>query len=189
MDADLAQRYFLAAQESPGGWLIAGIGLRAAAERLDYFKYPARDDESPISFFSEYHLLVGLAFENILKGFITLVRMEQKEQEILPRECYIHKLEALATRPECAELNITDEEMAAFARLSPYIEWAGRYPHPRRASDMIAKGSSSIFHRMEQDLWDRITLALKERAWIMKGGGEAQGGYRLYTSPPTRRIE
>jgi hypothetical protein len=52
MDADLAQRYFLAAQESPGGWLIAGIGLRAAAERLDYFKYPARDDESPISFIS-----------------------------------------------------------------------------------------------------------------------------------------
>jgi hypothetical protein len=115
--------------------------------------------------------------------------MEKAEQEILPRECYIHKLETLATRPECAELSITDDEMAALARLSPYIEWAGRYPLPRRASDMIVRGYSSSHHKMEHDLWDRVVPVLKERAWIMKGGGKAQGGYRLYTSPPVRRIE
>jgi len=43
---ELKERFFSAAQESPGGWLITAMSLRAAAARLDWLTAPVRDDES-----------------------------------------------------------------------------------------------------------------------------------------------
>ncbi|MBI2224019.1 MAG: hypothetical protein HYU44_03525 [Betaproteobacteria bacterium] len=180
MDATLKERFFLAGQESPGSWMLQGLSLKAASARLDWEAHPARDDEPTLSFLAEYHMLLGLAFENVLKGFISLVRLEKRTLPPLPRECHVHRLEDLAIRPECAELALTATELETLARLSPYIEWAGRYPVPKRSSEMIAKLSSNREREKEEALWERLVPLLHERAWVMKGGPKSMGGYKLH---------
>ena len=181
MDAELKERLFLASQESPGSWLLQALRLHAAAERLDWEKFPIRDDEPTTSFVAEYQMLLGLAFENVLKGFISLIRLETGETPPLPRECHIHKLETLAERIECQELALTDDEIKSLARLSPYIEWAGRYPTPKKFSEVIAIVSGNQEREATRKLWERLVSLLYERAWVMKGGPASMNGYKLYT--------
>lgn len=183
MDPELKERYFLAGQESPGSWLMQALSLRAAAGRLDWMTLPPHDDEPTVSFLAEYHMLLGLAFENLLKSFISLVRLEAGLSPPLPRECHVHSLEDLATRPECIELSISADDIKALTRLSPYIEWAGRYPVPKKSSEMIATASSSREREAEHQLWERLVPLLHERAWVMKGGPESMGG----TKPHMKR--
>lgn len=179
MDSELKDRLFLAEQQSPGGWLLQALSLKAAASRLDWMKHPPLDEEPTVSFIAEYHMLLGLAFENLLKGFISLIRLEQGEVPTLPRECHVHRLEKLAIRVECTELALSEGEVATLARLSPYIEWAGCYPVPKHSSAMIVLYSGNHEYYAEQELWERLVPMLYERAWIMKGGPESMGGYKL----------
>lgn len=181
MDSKLKERFFLAAQESPGAWLIQGLSLRAAAARLDWFSMPTRDDE-PLSFIGEYHMLLGLAFENLIKGFISLVRLEAGELPPLPKSyLFGHDLVELANHPECAGLALSKSEIETLDRLSPYVVWAGRYPLPKKAYEFITIGTSSRDRENEHKLWERLVPLLHDRAWVMKGGPESMGGYKLYT--------
>ncbi|MDB5815978.1 MAG: hypothetical protein JWM03_889 [Rhodocyclales bacterium] len=179
MDQELKDRFFKAEQESPGSWLLQALSLRAAADRIDEKSSPVRD-EPLVSFLAEYHLLLGLAFENLLKGYIALVRLESGLTTSLPKDCYVHRLETLAVRSECSTLQLTAEEIGTLARLSPYIEWAGRYPLPKRSSDMITVYSGNREREVEQALWGRLVPLLHERAWIMKGGPLSMSGIKLY---------
>ena len=180
MDAELRERLFLASQESPGSWLLHALRLNAAAERLDWEKNPIRDDEPATSFIAEHQMLLGLAFENVLKGFISLIRLESGKTPPLPRECHIHKLERLAERVECQELALTVHKLASLARLSPYIEWAGRYPTPKKFTELIVISSGTHERAVTRELWNRLVPLLLERAWVMKGGPESMGGHKLY---------
>jgi len=179
MNDEDAERTFRAEWESPGSWFLQARGLYAAAQRLDPTKHPCRDDEEALSFHAEHDLLVGLAFENLLKGFIVLVRLELGHSPALPKECYVHELEFLASRSECAALEISADELVLFTRLSPYIIWAGCYPVPKKAKEMIVQAWSGE-HEAEDRLWKRISPLLYERAWIMKGGPESMGGSKLF---------
>ncbi len=185
MDEVLMARSFLAAQQSPGGWLLQALSLRSASQRLDWNTFPAIKDEYGFAFIAEYHLLLGLAFENLLKGYITLVRLEKKLDPPFPRECYTHRLEELAGRPECQSLELTAAELTVLSRLSPYVEWKGKYPLPKKAIEMSHKTGSTRERDAENALWLRLVPLLKQRAWIMKGGPESMGGYRLYIQRPT----
>jgi hypothetical protein len=180
MDPELKERFFRAEQESPGSWLLQALSLYAAAGRLDWKTFPPRDDEPTVSFLAEYHMLLGLAFENILKGFISLVRLETGQSPPLPRDCHVHRLEDLAARPECIDLLLSVDELQALTRLSPYIEWAGRYPVPKKSSEMIGIMSGSHEREAEHRLWNRLVPLLRERAWVMKGGPKSMGGRKLH---------
>lgn len=180
MNPELKDCLFQAAQESPGSWLLQALRLRAAADRIDETSIPVRDDEPLVTFLAEYHLLLGLAFENLLKGYIALVRLESGMSPSLPKDCYVHTLETLAVRPECSTLQLTAEEIGALARLSPYIEWAGRYPLPKRSNNIVPIYSGSREREVEQALWSRLVPLLHERAWVMKGGPLHMGGIKLY---------
>ena len=98
MEEELRERFFNSAQESPGGWLLRALSFRAAAARLDWQVLPPRDNEPVISLLAEYRMLLGLAFENLLKAIISLVRLNAGISPALPKECHIHALETLAGR-------------------------------------------------------------------------------------------
>ena len=143
MEEELRERFFNSAQESPGGWLLRALSLRAAAARLDWQVLPPRDNEPVISLLAEYRMLLGLAFENLLKAIISLVRLNAGISPALPKECHIHALETLAGRPECLLLAFTSGELQLLAHPSPFIEWAGRYPIPKKPSQFLPIGSSN----------------------------------------------
>lgn len=130
-----------------------------------------------------------MAFECLLKGFISLVRLENGESPPLPKDCYTHRLEALARRPECVSLAITMEEMEALSRLSPYIEWSGRYPVPKRAKELHFVGVSNFDRDAELRLWHRLVSLLGDRAWVMKGGPVSKGGYKLYLDGRKEKLD
>lgn len=180
MDHELKERLFLGGQESPGSWLLQALRLRAAADRIDDNINPVRDEEPLVSFMAEYNMLLGLAFENLLKGYISLVRLEAGLSPALPKDCHVHKLESLANRPECVGLNISAGDLQSLGRLSPYIEWAGRYPLPKRVGEMIPITSCSQEHKAELSLWTRLVPLLHERAWVMKGGPSGMGGVKFH---------
>ena len=181
MDDDLKDRFFEAAEESPGSWLLRGMSLRAAAARLDWRTTPVRDDENTMSFLAEYQMLLGMSFENLLKGIITLNRIEKSEKPFLHKECTNrHQLKVLAMRSELDELSLTDEDLSVLERLSMYIEWAGRYPIPKKVGgyEPICHGNRE--YEAELLLWERLAQPLLKQGWVMKGGPKRLGGYRLY---------
>jgi len=169
-----------ATDQSPGAWYLQALDLKASAKRLDWVTNPCKMDEDALSFVNVYQFLLGLSFENLLKGIISLERAKKGNVPYLPKSTYIHDLEKLANSPECSTLGFTNEELALLSRLTPYIEWAGRYPLPKNYDNMIVKTHSSMDYKKELSLWNRIAEPLIKEGWIMKGGPEEKGGNRLY---------
>jgi hypothetical protein len=77
-------------------------------------------------------------------------------------------------------LSLSTEEISLLDELSPYIEWAGRYPLPKKAEAFIVLGHGSREHEAELVLWERLAEPLVNKAWVMKGGSSRLGGKRLY---------
>lgn len=177
---ELRERFFEATEESPGSWLLSALRLRAAAARLDWIAVPVRDDEDTVSFVQVYRMLLGLAFENVLKGIISLVRIESGQRPPLPRDCLHHSLRTLATRPECAALGLTEAEINLLDDMTPFVEWSGKYPLPKKAEGYLLAGHGNREHAAELALWNRAVQFLADQCWVMKGGPERLGGYRLY---------
>ena len=189
LDPELKERMFGAAEESPGSWLVTGMNLRAAAARLDWRKAPVREEEASVGFMAVYRMLLGLAFENILKGVITLARLQTGQRPPLPPECLHHSLAKLASRSECAMLALSAQEIALLDNITPFVEWAGKYPLPKKQKDYRGGfHTSSYEHDAEVALWDRLTGVLAEHAWVMKGGPERLGGKRLHVNKEKRGV-
>lgn len=180
IEPELKERFFAAAEESPGAWLITAMSLHAAAARLDWLTAPARDDEASTSFLREYRMLLGLSFENLLKGIISLVRIEAGERPPLPPKCFSHSLAKLATQPEVKIVNLSAQEVSLLDSMTPFVEWSGRYPLPKKYESYTASCHSNHEHDAELLLWERLADFLADRSWVMKGVSARTGGNRLY---------
>jgi hypothetical protein len=95
--------------------------------------------EKRFAFFHSYMLLVGLAFENLIKGILigrnpALVDREKIESGILGRKG--HGI-AEGAREIIA---LTSDECRLLQRIEEYLFWAGRYPLPL---------TSGIYHNSE----------------------------------------
>lgn len=172
MDSNLKEQLFSNSQESSGSWLLKGLNLKAAADRLDWKRFPCEDEENATSFIGVYKMLLGLAFENILKGYISLIRLENNEVEILPNCYLIHDLKKLAEKSECQALQMTFDEINILDGFSAYVIWAGCYPVPKEFKKMQSISSSSKEYTATLVLWERIANLLQEKAFITQGDRE-----------------
>jgi len=186
MDPKIKDIIYEAGPESPGSWFLQGLNLRVAADRLDWIKNPVREEDKSISLLAEYRLLMALSFENLLKGLIMLQRLEKNQSPSFPKKCYTHNLEKLAKMIDFADIKIEQHEIELLSCLTPYIEWAGRYPLPKRKEEIVAIYHGTRQRDNELMLWNKLANILKERAWIMKGGPESKGGSRLYLKKKTQ---
>jgi hypothetical protein len=185
---ELKERFFAAAEESPGSWVITAMSLRAAAARLDWLTAPVRDDEFSVGFMREYRMLLGLSFENLLKGIICLVRLEAGQRPPLPRECFHHSLATLATRSEVGIVSLSPQEIALLDNMTPFIEWSGKYPLPKKLEGYTGSSHSNHEHDAELVLWERLAAFLADQSWVMKGGPERMGGNKLYIKKSHRGV-
>ncbi len=84
MDKFLKTLLFNCRLESPGSWLVNALWLKRAAEEIDYWN--TADINSPEGNFGfmihVYKLLLGLSFENLLKGIVVAQRGSARSTKI-----------------------------------------------------------------------------------------------------------
>ena len=128
-------------------WLDQAKQLKMAADSIlpaltEAFAIPPASpgaQEKRFAFFHSYMLLIGLAFENLIKGICigrdpTLVNRERIEGGILSRGGH-----GIADGAKQI-LDLASNESQLLQRVEEYLFWAGRYPLPLK---------STIYHNSE----------------------------------------
>lgn len=179
MDSDVQEWVFSSAERSPASWLVRALQLREAAKRLDWI-HDLAAKEGGLGFVAEYRLLLGLSFENLVKGIVVAQRLRKDDADPL-RGILHHKLSRLFREIDSSCLALDNEEVTHLEGLTPYIEWAGRYPLPKKAKDYFMRGHSSTEHNLELVLWNRLFAYLKQIGWMPKGKSGEEGWFFLLT--------
>ncbi len=180
MEPEIKKNRFEATNESPGAWLIQAMELKVAADRLYWADHPIQDGEATVSLISVYKMLIGLSFENLLKGIILLRKIEDSGKGGLPTDCYTHRIDELLRVLAPRDNSLESEEEAHLKTLTPYIRWAGRYPLPKKKEELIPITHSNVERRIEVSAWQKLCSDLRDRGWVTKGKAVENGGYRLY---------
>jgi len=80
-----------------------------------------------------YYLLMGYAFENLLKGtIISMMDKIEKSKEKLPDLLNSHNLNKLC---QIANIYLDDPEALMLEDIEKYVLWEGRYPIPKKIED------------------------------------------------------
>ncbi len=184
MDRKYKKIAFDAATESPGSWLIEAMQLKVAAERIDWLFKPVTEAEQTLSLMTTYRLLIGLSFENLIKGILHAQGNKVIENGKFTKLFSKHDLKDLANKLDPSEINITENEKNILKDLTPYVIWAGRYPLPRNKNDIIAKCHGSAEYKRELELWEKLKEYLANISWIMKGTPGKKSYHKLYMRKP-----
>jgi len=186
MDTKLKEIIFDAATESPGSWLFQAMQLKVAAERTDWLFKPVIEDEKTSSLMTTYRFLIGLSFENLIKGILHTQGNKVTENGKFTKLFSKHDLVYLVKKLDPSKINITKEEKNILNELTPYVIWAGRYPFPKYQNDIIAQFHSSTEHKRELELWEKLKEHLANISWIMKGAPGEKGYHKLYIRKPEK---
>lgn len=149
----------------PKRWKFLALKLKHAADRLyehgfdafyNWKKYVNSDDENMILLEGDkvydeeflftydmeiipiYYLLIGFAFENLLKAILIERTLKKEEKPItkFPNLLKDHDLLNLCNK---ARINLENEEEVLLKDISDYIIWEGRYPIPLNKQEFTPK--------------------------------------------------
>jgi hypothetical protein len=178
---ELKNTSFECNMESPEAWLNAAWKLKRAAEEIDTFSLLGRGfsnhtakgrDAELLLLMPVYRLLMGLSFENLLKGIIVAHGKPAGSKGKLDKSFKEHEISKLLEQLDTNKCALISEEREILKELQQYVIWAGRYPIPLTAKNyQIALAYSSEKHRKELILWERLAEHLKDIGWIKKGDG------------------
>ncbi len=123
-----------------------------------------------LSFVSTYMLIMGFAFENLLKAIavsrrlITLNNSKLKFDSSLPKTKSQHSLSQYC---KALKVELTSEETDYLKRIEEYVYWAGRYPLPINSSEYIKCCSENLLSfsttdtRISDNLFTKLSELLK----------------------------
>lgn len=172
MDEFLKDILFNCGLQSPGSWLMSALWLKRAAEEIDYWKHYNADINSTEGDFQfmvpVYKLLLGLSFENLLKGIVVAQRGSGGSGGKIEKDLTTHRIKDLLGLVDLSAVSISDKEKSLLIDLEQYVVWAGRYPLPKKSADLFAKMDSSNDNKNRLALWDRLFTHLKSIGWITK---------------------
>jgi hypothetical protein len=184
MDTKLKRDTFDATTESPASWLLQAMQLKVAAERMDWLFKPVTEDEQTCSLMTTYRFLMGLSFENLIKGILHSQGHKVVENGKFTKLFSKHDLRYLVSKLDHSKINITTEESNILHELTPYVKWAGRYPLPKYHNDIIVQMHGSTERWLELELWEKLRKHLASISWIMKGTPGGKGYHKLYVQKP-----
>jgi hypothetical protein len=143
--------------------------LKRASDEIDVFSIPGFSNDIPegprgdiAQLMLIYRFLVGLSFENLLKGLLITQGIVAGKDGKLDGNFKTHSLTGLIKRVDTTRFKISRHEKSLLKDLEKFISWAGRYPIPLDSCDYtIALGYSDREHKMEAELWERIVSYIK----------------------------
>lgn len=180
IDESLRRKIFENILESPGAWLMNAWWLKRAAEEIDWWTHRNADIQSPEGDFQfmvpVFHMLLGLSFENLLKGIVVAQRGSAGKAGLVDGDLTTHRMHDLVALLDQASVPISTKELAILTQLERYVVWAGRYPLPKRQEDIFVQTWSVEERQLMLSLWDRLYGVLRSMGWLTKGNGS-----RLWT--------
>ena len=166
--------------DSPKSWLHTAWQLKRAAEEIDIFNLPGRGfsngtakgrDVELLLLTSVYRFLMGLSFENLLKGIIIAHGTPAGSKGKLNNHFKSHDFNMLLKKLDYTKCSLTREEEEILKEQQQFVKWAGRYPISTKVEDYtIAQGYSSKKNRKELELWERLSEHINEVGWANKCG-------------------
>ncbi|MFZ1720592.1 MAG: hypothetical protein WAU28_04585 [Candidatus Moraniibacteriota bacterium] len=178
--------------DSPGSWLLLAMELKMAADKLDILKLPLKDHRTADAYPRAYRLLMGLSFENLIKGIIILNKINGTKKPITEgdiNDLMNHELEILAKKiPQSGSITLLAEDFIILEEFTPYIVWAGRYPLQKGYGFPVIVGNEKEEYKISNKygksliLWEKMAEYLRKESWIIKGEGKSRS--RLYVATP-----
>jgi hypothetical protein len=171
------------AAESPAQWLFSASMLRRAASRVDWLDSrnfsdeldpkptrptPWGNDPDLVSLLPVNRMLMGLSFENLLKGLLVAGGVPPLKGRSLSKDLGNHDLGNLLVRVNKPPLFFTPDERKLISDLSDFVVWQGRYPIPKSEHNFgggIYVISDLDTHKQEHDLWYRLRDRLVSIGW------------------------
>lgn len=185
----IKRRSFENRKDSPIEWLYTAWTLKRAAEEIDTFSIQGRSlsshkakggDAGLLLLRPVYRLLMGLSFENLLKGIIIAHGKATEYEGKLDRSLKTHNINKLLDKLGANKCPLSEEEKNILKEFTEDIVWTGRYPIPKdEDSHQIVIGYSSKKHPQELKLWERLSEHLKDVGYIKLNDG-VKINYRDY---------
>ena len=127
---------------------------------------------------SVHRLLLGLSFENLIKGLLiahgTPGGVNGKLNPTLRKhigESLLHELR----KTGCTKCTFNRGEKKTLAGFEPYVVWSGRYPVSTKPGDFSIETSYTTGeHARTLALWDRLFDHLKEVPQLEKDSGTVE---------------
>ncbi len=176
---------FSAPEDDPGVWLIFAIEFKELADRIDWMK-----NKEDSYFIKQYLLLMGLSFENMLKGLIVLSNINKNVKPIPKWMENTHDLKKIAEElVKLGDTNLSGDDFPILEELTLYIKWLGRYPTQKTKDAVYIKemsdfpnakhvGDSSTNYTTRLIFWNKLYKYFKKEGYIIKGIGNER--FRLY---------
>ena len=144
----LAEQFMLRAN-SPESWRGSARALKVCADLVFVSHRRAVDAviggnvseamRGGIAIGPVFFFLAGLAIENLVKGLLVLHGGVEAHRASLPGELKGHGIWARVAR---LKISLSPEEAQLVRRLETAVEWAGRYPVPREATEPLGSDTS-----------------------------------------------
>jgi hypothetical protein len=93
--------------------------------------------------FPVFNLLMGLSFENLLKGIVAAQRGSAGSSGAPDKDLTTHDTKKLVALIDQTAIPISMDDEALLLKLENYVVWAGRYPFPKREEDLFVKIQSN----------------------------------------------
>jgi len=164
--------------KSPASWLVMAHHLKWCADRVCWFNVEYRayrlteDEHMSLGFvIPTYRMLLGLSFENLLKGIVIAQGKSVAEGGKLKKEFKTHDTQSLLSEINWSKFSLSTQERELLCELKHYVVWQGRYPIPTKKEEYRISFHESTAYRIEQELWTRISEYLQDIGWCLKANG------------------
>jgi hypothetical protein len=147
--------FYELALKSPRPWLVSAYRLKRSAEKIFCWKYK-NDRNSPEGDLYVHELLLGLSFENLLKGIVAAQRGSAGSDGKMDNDLTTHDMGKLVKLIDSTKVSISDSEKKVLIDLKSYVDWAGRYPIPKKVDGLFDKVHSYEEYKTKLLLWDRL---------------------------------
>jgi hypothetical protein len=173
--------------DSPASWFLTAWKLKRTADEIDWLddnhqprQWPTAHDQEKAFLWPVYRMLMGLTFENLLKGLLIAQGRPASTDGRLAKGFKTHDIATLLSYLDASAVPISPEERKVLLDLQDYVVWLGRYPMSRIAEHQDIGTHGSDDHAIEQRLWQRLSDHLASGGWMTD-----QQGKRILMQLPT----
>ena len=139
--------------------------IRAAEKRIEIV--PILELADDLELFRPYCLLIGFAFENLLKAKLVRTRPDiisfDMKKDKINLEWKTHDLWDLANElKKSYYLELTPPEEEILCHLTLYVVWKGRYPTPKEKRSLSIRAGKCATFLNNYDLIDNLYEKIKD---------------------------